>query len=95
MAEALQVIGRDPRRSFRLDGQRRIAHDEVDFDAAGQTPVRELREPLPVRAMGDELVKDPVCHTYVVRSRAISREAASGPAYFCSAECARRYAAQV
>ena len=43
----------------------------------------------------DELVKDPVCHTYVVRSRAITRDAASGPAYFCSAECARRYAAQV
>ncbi|HEU5319617.1 MAG TPA: hypothetical protein VFX28_02360 [Methylomirabilota bacterium] len=42
----------------------------------------------------DELVKDPVCHTYVVRSRAVSRSRAGddGPRYFCSAECARRYA---
>jgi hypothetical protein len=41
------------------------------------------------RALRDELVKDPVCHTYVVRSRAVSR----GDVAFCSAECASRYAA--
>jgi len=41
----------------------------------------------PVR---DELVKDPVCQTYVVRSRAVVRAGAAGPRYFCSAECARR-----
>ena len=40
----------------------------------------------------DELVKDPVCRTYVVRSRAVSREEAGEPRYFCSNECARRYA---
>lgn len=40
----------------------------------------------------DELVKDPVCGTYIVRSRAVSRPAAEGPRYFCSAECAGRYA---
>ena len=39
----------------------------------------------------DELVKDPVCQTYVVRSRAVSRETASGLRHFCSAECARRF----
>ena len=38
----------------------------------------------------DELVKDPVCHTYVVRSRAVRRDGADGPRYFCSAECAAR-----
>jgi hypothetical protein len=38
----------------------------------------------------DELVKDPVCQTYVVRSRAVRRDGANGPRYFCSAECARR-----
>lgn len=48
-----------------------------------------LRRPVP--AVRDELVKDPVCHTYVVRSRAVSRTAAGQPLYFCSAECARRY----
>jgi YHS domain-containing protein len=40
----------------------------------------------------DELVKDPVCGTYVVRSRAVSRPAAEGARYFCSAECASRFA---
>lgn len=40
----------------------------------------------------DELVKDPVCHTYVSRSRAVKRNDDTGLHYFCSAECARRYA---
>ena len=40
------------------------------------------------RALRDELVKDPVCQTYVVRSRAVSR----GDVAFCSAACASRYA---
>ena len=42
-------------------------------------------------ALGDELVKDPVCQTYVVRSRAVARQERGEPVYFCSAECARRY----
>lgn len=40
----------------------------------------------------DELVKDPVCQTYIVRSRAVSRQTAAGPRYFCSAGCADRFA---
>lgn len=43
------------------------------------------------RISSDELVKDPVCGTYVVRSRAVSRPAGDGRLYFCSAECARRF----
>jgi hypothetical protein len=39
----------------------------------------------------DELVKDPVCQTYVVRSRAVSGRGADGAPYFCSTDCARRY----
>jgi hypothetical protein len=39
----------------------------------------------------DELVKDPVCQTYVVRSRAITGGGADGAPYFCSTACARRY----
>ena len=44
------------------------------------------------RAAGptDELVKDPVCQTYVLRSRAVSRPGPQGPRYFCSDACARR-----
>jgi YHS domain-containing protein len=45
------------------------------------------------RPVADELVKDPVCQTYVVRSRALSRWRDGEPIYFCSAECLRRYAA--
>ena len=39
----------------------------------------------------DELVKDPVCQTYVLMSRAIRKEAGGAPAYFCSRECAARF----
>ena len=45
----------------------------------------------PPRALDDELVKDPVCQTYVVRSRAVSVRGTAGAPYFCSADCARRY----
>lgn len=38
----------------------------------------------------DELVKDPVCQTYVVRSRAVGGGGEGAP-YFCSTDCARRY----
>jgi hypothetical protein len=57
--------------------------------------VRRLAAPRSRRTAlsDDELVKDPVCRTYVVRSRAVVRESAAGPRYFCSAECARRDAA--
>jgi hypothetical protein len=43
------------------------------------------------RALDDELVKDPVCQTYVVRSRAVSGRGTDGAPYFCSTDCARRY----
>jgi hypothetical protein len=51
-----------------------------------------VRPGSPRRAGLDELVKDPVCETYIPRRKAISR--GSGPAtrYFCSAACADKYA---
>lgn len=49
---------------------------------------RPLRRPEP-----DELVKDPVCQTYVVRSRAVrGRDGAGEARYFCSVACAQRFA---
>jgi hypothetical protein len=56
-----------------------------------------LRRPLtrgarPPVAVNDELVKDPVCQTYVVRSRAVRGRGADDAPYFCSEDCARRYA---
>ena len=47
--------------------------------------------PAPERTSRDELVKDPVCQTYVVRSRAVRRPTRGGPRYFCSSDCAKRY----
>ncbi len=39
----------------------------------------------------DELVKDPVCQTYIVMSRAIRSEVGGTAVHFCSRECAERY----
>jgi len=41
------------------------------------------------RTLPDELVKDPVCQTYVVKSRAVRRADAGRIRYFCSEQCAR------
>jgi YHS domain-containing protein len=44
------------------------------------------------RAIPDQLVKDPVCQTYIVRSRAVTRTLGGEPRYFCSVRCAERFA---
>jgi YHS domain-containing protein len=46
------------------------------------------------RAGTDQLVKDPVCETYIPRRKAICRGSGSATRYFCSAACADRYAAR-
>jgi hypothetical protein len=57
---------------------------------------RPLDPAAPARTVvRDELVRDPVCQTYVVRSRAVVRGRPGDPVYFCSAECAQRYAGPV
>jgi YHS domain-containing protein len=42
-------------------------------------------------ALPDELVKDPVCQTYVLRSRAVRGRAHGEAVYFCSPACARQF----
>ena len=49
------------------------------------------RLPSPGERAHDELVKDPVCQTYVLMSRAIRSEAGGVPLFFCSRECAARF----
>jgi len=39
-----------------------------------------------------KLVKDPVCNTYIVMSRAVTAEVDGTVAHFCSRECAARFA---
>jgi YHS domain-containing protein len=43
------------------------------------------------RIMGDEMVLDPECHTYVVKDRAVTRHIRGALTHFCSDACARRY----
>ena len=47
--------------------------------------------PRPRRQAFDELVKDPVCQTYVVRSRALPRIVDGVQRHFCSERCARQF----
>lgn len=53
--------------------------------------VRRVRLSTPAArpSLPDELVKDPVCQTYVVKSRAVRRTDAGRIRYFCSEQCAR------
>ena len=44
------------------------------------------------RERPDQLVKDPFCGTYVLRSRALRRESGGEALHFCSADCAARFA---
>lgn len=41
--------------------------------------------------MGDEMVQDPECRTYVVKDRAVTRRIRGTLTHFCSDDCARRY----
>jgi uncharacterized protein len=58
-----------------------------------RSALARLSGPRPVEGSGarDELVKDPVCQTYVVRSRAIRNEAGGRSVYFCSTRCAEQF----
>ncbi len=57
--------------------------------------LRSLLSPAPrtpARRPPDELVKDPVCQAYIVRSRALARIENGVLRHFCSPECARQFA---
>jgi len=47
---------------------------------------------LPGADRPDQLVKDPFCGTYVLRSRAVKRESGGEALHFCSPDCAARFA---
>jgi YHS domain-containing protein len=42
-------------------------------------------------ATGEELVEDPVCHTYIPISNAIKWETKGKTVYFCSQKCLEKY----
>lgn len=45
----------------------------------------------PRSATGEELVEDPVCHTYIPISSAIRLETKGNTVYFCSQKCLEKY----
>ena len=51
------------------------------------------RSPPEPRSQRDELVKDPVCQTYILLSRAVTRDVDGVTTRFCSPECAARFVA--
>ena len=62
--------------------------------AAFMAGVRSRARPgRPRHALRDELVKDPVCETYVPRCSATTRTAGSVTHYFCSPACAEKFKA--
>ena len=54
--------------------------------------LRGWRPRLPGTERPDQLVKDPFCGTYVLRSRAVRRESGGEALHFCSSDCATRFA---
>jgi YHS domain-containing protein len=40
---------------------------------------------------GEDLVEDPVCHTYVPLSQAFKKEISGNNYYFCSKQCSEKY----
>jgi len=42
-------------------------------------------------AVGEDLVEDPACHTYIPVSQAYKKEIAGKNYYFCSKECCEGY----
>ncbi len=40
---------------------------------------------------GEEMVQDPECRTYVVKSRAVSRRLGGAVVHFCSESCAKQF----
>jgi YHS domain-containing protein len=40
---------------------------------------------------GEDLVEDPVCHTYVPVSQAYKKEISGNDYYFCSKQCSDQY----
>jgi YHS domain-containing protein len=51
----------------------------------------QVRGHTPARPARDELVKDPVCETYVPRRTALTRTAGAATYYFCGPICAGKF----
>ncbi|PID58348.1 hypothetical protein CSB45_04580 [candidate division KSB3 bacterium] len=57
-------------------------------------PQRRSHESSSHDGEADEMVKDPICQTYVPKSLAIRKTRAGVDQYFCSEECAAKFTEQ-
>jgi YHS domain-containing protein len=55
----------------------------------GATGTGRGRSPAPQR--GTRMVRDPICGTFVVQSRALSADSRGETAWFCSEDCRRKW----
>jgi uncharacterized protein len=51
-------------------------------------------QPRHVPARGVQMVRDPVCGTYVIPARAVALSEGTGRVFFCSADCRDKYRAR-
>jgi len=65
--------------------------DNVIEAASGQPPRGGSGGPRGVPQQGVQMVRDPVCGTYVVRDRAVSLASGGGTVFFCSDACRDKY----
>jgi YHS domain-containing protein len=54
---------------------------------AGKPGPARIKTPI----AGEELVEDPICHTYVPVSQAFRAEIDGKPVYFCSRKCLEQF----
>ena len=60
LAQTLDVFAAYLLGRFCFDGYPHVVHDEIDLDAARQTPIRQRRRAFSVRIEGRELMANPV-----------------------------------
>lgn len=63
----------------------------VKFFRAAKAVGKDNRQFKSTQAVGEDLVEDPACHTYIPVSQAYKTEIAGKNYYFCSKECCEGY----
>lgn len=67
---------------------------KANFTKSGEDQKGEDEEVQHGGAITDVLTEDPVCHKLVPKQQAYKLEAEDGPHFFCSKECADKFAAE-
>ncbi|MFN3535030.1 MAG: YHS domain-containing protein, partial [Desulfatiglandales bacterium] len=56
---------------------------------------KDIQAPKRPNGVVDELVQDPVCHTYIPRSTAYALKLGGKEYFFCGKECAQKFQKEV